>query len=71
MANPAGDTDGSFLRTRLLMQVKKAESALDHAFDLQQAGAPAEAVEAALAEVTRLQAAVAALRERMYGPTLH
>jgi hypothetical protein len=71
MANPATDTDVSQLRCQLSIQGRKAETALDRAFDLQQAGAPAEAVELALAEVSRLQAAVVALQERVHGKTLH
>ncbi|HEX2546291.1 MAG TPA: hypothetical protein VHL79_15535 [Ramlibacter sp.] len=71
MAHLASDIDVSYLRTQLAMQGKKAESALDRAFDLQQAGAPAESVEAALAEATRLQAAMVDLRQKMYGATLH
>jgi hypothetical protein len=71
MANPAGSVDVLYLRSQLVMQGRKAEKALDHAFDLQQAGAPAESVDAALAEVRRLQAAVLALRQRMHGETLH
>jgi hypothetical protein len=71
MATPASDTGISSLRSQLLIQGRKAESALDRAFDLQQAGAPAESVDKALAEVTRLQAAVDALQERLQGETLH
>lgn len=71
MANPASGIDAAYLRSQIVAQGQKAETALDRAFDLQQAGAPAESVEAALAEVRRLQTAVVALRERMYGETLH
>lgn len=71
MAHPASDTDLSRLRSQLRIQGRKAEIALDHAFDLQQAGASAESVEVALAEVTRLQAAVVALEEQVHGQTLH
>jgi hypothetical protein len=71
MATPASDTGISSLRSQLLIQGRKAETALDRAFDLQQAGAPAESVDRALAEVTRLQAAVDALQERLRSETLH
>ena len=71
MATPAGDTGISSLRSQLLIQGRKAETALDRAFDLQQAGAPAESVDRAIAEATRLQAAVDALQERLQGETLH
>jgi hypothetical protein len=71
MANPAIDIDVAYLRAQVAMQGRKAEMALDRAFDLQQAGAPEESVEAALAEATRLQAAILALQERMHGETLH
>jgi hypothetical protein len=51
---------------------RRAESAFERAFDLQQAGAPAERVDAALAEVTRLQDMVRKLREQLPAPmTLH
>ena len=71
MANLAGDTGISSLRSQLLIQGRKAETALDRAFDLQQAGAPEESVDRALAEATRLQAAVVALPPRLQGETLH
>ena len=71
MANLAGDTGISSLRSQLLIQGRKAETALDRAFDLQQAGAPEESVDRALAEATRLQAAVDALQQRLQGETLH
>jgi hypothetical protein len=71
MANLAGDTGISSLRSQLLIQGRKAETALDRAFDLQQAGAPDESVDRALAEATRLQAAVDALQQRLQGETLH
>ena len=55
------------LRTELKMLTSKAESAIERAFDLQQAGAPSERVDAAMAEVTRLQDAARSLREQLHG----
>jgi hypothetical protein len=63
----ACNADVSRLRTELKMLTGKAETAFERAFDLQQAGAPAERVDAALAEVTRLQEAARSLRERLHG----
>ena len=49
-----------------------AERAFERAFDLQQAGAPAERVEAAMAEIERLQASARRLREQLgEQPVLH
>jgi hypothetical protein len=59
------------LRSQFVLQSSKAEKALDHAFDLRQSGASAEAVDAALAEVARLQEELVALERRMAGDTLH
>lgn len=61
----ASTTDVARLRSRLTMYSKDAESAFERAFDLQQAGAPAERIDAALAEVARLQEAVRKLREQL------
>lgn len=65
-------TDVARLRSQLTMFSEKAESAFERAFDLQQAGAPAERIDAALAEVTRLQETVRKLREQLPAtPMLH
>ena len=57
--------DVARLRSQLTMYSKNAESAFERAFDLQQAGAPAERIDAALAEVARLQETVRKLREQL------
>jgi hypothetical protein len=49
---------------------RSAERAFERAFDLQQAGAPSERVDAALAEVTRLQEMVRKLREQLPEPSV-
>lgn len=60
------------LRSQLLAIDRSAERAFERAFDLQQAGAPAERVEAAIAEVSRLQESARRLREQLgEGPVLH
>ena len=59
----ASTTDVAHIHSQLAMFSRRAESAFERAFDLQQAGAPAERVDAALAEVTRLQDMVRKLRE--------
>ena len=59
----ASPTDVAYNHSQLAMFSRRAESAFERAFDLQQAGAPAERVDAALAEVTRLQDMVRKLRE--------
>jgi hypothetical protein len=65
-------TDLARLRSQLTTFSRNADSALERAFDLQQAGAPSERVDAALAEVTRLQEMVRKLREQLPQPsTLH
>ena len=61
----ASTHDVAHLRSQLTMYSNKAESAFERAFDLQQAGAPSERIDAALAEVTRLQEAVRKLREQL------
>lgn len=53
------------LRSQLTLAHQKAESAFERAFDLQQAGAPADRVDAALAEVNRWQDNVRLLSERL------
>jgi hypothetical protein len=53
------------LRSQLTAVHRSAERAFDRAFDLQQAGAPAERVEAALAEMNRLQESERRLREQL------
>ena len=59
----ASPTDVAHIHSQLAMFSRRAESAFERAFDLQQAGAPAERVDAALAEVSRLQDMVRKLRE--------
>ena len=53
------------LRSQLTMTSKNAELAFERAFDLQQAGAPADRVEAALAETSQLQDTIRRLREQL------
>ena len=68
----ASTPDIAHLRSQLTVYSNKAESAFERAFDLQQAGAPPERIDAALAEVTRLQEAVRKLREQLpIADTLH
>jgi hypothetical protein len=51
---------------------RNAELAFERAFDLQQAGAPEDRVEAALAESSRLQESARRLREQLgQQPVLH
>jgi hypothetical protein len=52
-------------RAQLAAARRSAELAFERAFDLQQAGAPAERVEAAMAEISRLQDSVRRLREQL------
>jgi hypothetical protein len=60
------------LRSQLTTVSRNAERAFDRAFDLQQAGAAAERVEAAMAEITRLQESARRLREQLgEQPLLH
>jgi hypothetical protein len=60
------------LRSQLTTLDRNAERAFDRAFDLQQAGAPQERVEAALAEINRLQEGARRLREQLgEPPVLH
>lgn len=61
----ASTIDVARLRSQLTMYSKNAESAFERAFDLQQAGAPVERIDAALAEVARLQETVRKLREQL------
>lgn len=68
----ASSVDIGRLRSQLTTVSRNAERAFERAFDLQQAGAPAERVEAALAETTRLQESARRLREQLGGhPTVH
>ncbi|MCG2592378.1 hypothetical protein LZ009_06240 [Ramlibacter sp. XY19] len=53
------------LRSQLTAIDRNAELAFDRAFDLQQAGAASERVEAALAEIRRLQESARRLREQL------
>lgn len=53
------------LRSQLTAISRSAEHAFERAFDLQQAGAPAARVDAALAEMRRLQEGARRLREQL------
>jgi hypothetical protein len=60
------------LRSQLTTISRNAERAFERAFDLQQAGAPADRVEAAMAELSRLQESERQLREQLgEPPVLH
>lgn len=60
------------LRSQLTTISRNAERAFERAFDLQQAGAPADRVEAAMAELSRLQESERQLREQLgEPPALH
>jgi hypothetical protein len=60
------------LRSQLTTVSRNAERAFERAFDLQQAGASAERVEAAMAEISRLQESARQLREQLgEQPVLH
>lgn len=59
------------LRSQLVAINRDAERAFERAFDLQQAGAASERVEAALAEISRLQESARQLREQLGEPVLH
>jgi hypothetical protein len=59
------------LRSQLTTISRNAERAFERAFDLQQVGAPAERVEAALAEISRLQESARRLRERLGEQPVH
>lgn len=61
----ASIADIGHLRSQLTTISRNAELAFERAFDLQQAGAPAERVEAALAETSRLQESARRLREQL------
>jgi len=61
----ANTIDLAHVRSQLTICSRNAEKAFERAFDLQQAGAPAERVDAALAESARLQEAVRKLREQL------
>lgn len=68
----ASTADIAHLHSQLAMFSKRAETAFERAFDLRQAGAPEERVDAALEEVTRLQDMVRHLREQLPAPaSLH
>ena len=60
------------LRSQLTAIDRNAERAFERAFDLQQAGAPAERVDAAMAEINRLEESARQLREQLgEQPVLH
>lgn len=63
--------DAGRLRAQLTTISRNAERAFERAFDLQQAGAPADRVEAAMAEISRLQETACRLREQLGEPVLH
>ena len=67
----ASTIDVAHLRSQLTLVSRNADTAFERAFDLQQAGASSERVDAALAEVTRLQEMVRKLREQLPEPVLH
>jgi HAMP domain-containing protein len=58
------------LRSQLTVISRSAERAFERAFDLQQAGAPADRVDAAIAEINRLEESARRLREQLGEPTL-
>lgn len=64
--------DVAHLRSQLTAIDRNAERAFERAFDLQQAGAASERVEAAMAEISRLQESARRLREQLgEQPVLH
>ncbi len=64
--------DVSRLQSQLKAFSRNAERAFERAFDLQQAGAPADRVEAAIAEVRRLEESARCLRAQLGDqPVLH
>lgn len=64
--------DLGHLRAQLTVLDRNAERAFERAFDLQEAGAPAEKVDAAMAELHLLQERVRALRDQLgVQPVLH
>jgi hypothetical protein len=65
MMNTEIVADVSRLRSQLTTISRNAERAFERAFDLQQAGAPAERVDAAMAEVQRLQESARKLSEQL------
>lgn len=65
-------TNVGHLRSQLKAIDRSAERAFERAFDLRQAGAPEERVEAAIAEISRLQETARRLREQLgEHPVLH
>lgn len=69
---PQSVADIGRLRSQLTTVSRNAERAFERAFDLQQAGAPADRVDAALAEINRLQESARQLREQLgEQPMLH
>ena len=70
--NTESTADVGRLRSQLTAIDRSAERAFERAFDLQQAGAPADRVEAAMAEISRLQESARRLREQLgEQPVLH
>jgi hypothetical protein len=63
--------DVGHIRSQLTAIDRNAERAFERAFDLQQAGAASARVEAALAEISRLQECARQLREQLGEPVLH
>lgn len=60
------------LRSQLAAATRNAERAFERAFDLQQAGAPEDRVDAAMAEFGLLQESARRLREQLgEQPVLH
>ena len=57
--------DVGHLRSQLTLTDRNAERAFERAFDLREAGAPEERVDAAMAELSRLQEKARVLREQL------
>jgi len=66
----ASTIDVAHLRSQLATYSRSADRAFERAFDLQQAGASSERVDAALAEVNRLQETVRELLAQLPEPAL-
>lgn len=63
--NTQAIADVGRLRSQLTTISRNVELAFERAFDLQQACAPADRVEAAMAEISRLQESAHRLREQL------
>lgn len=70
--NTASSVNVAHLRSQLTAISRNAERAFERAFDLQQAGAPTDRVDAAMAEISRLEESARLLREQLgEQPVLH